>query len=325
MSQRVSGLRTLLALLLLGLVALNAVAYQHAHAMLHFVPSGEKTNPPERLSLLEKLRVVAMGITVPRPLAGQPPSDLAGILTEEQIAVDDRIHLGAWWIPSPKRRGTVIAVHGYSGGKSQLLEEAREFLRLGWSVLLVDRRGSGGSSEAYTTIGYREADDVLAALRFVVDRERTSGPIVLYGRSMGAAAIMRAVSIDGSRINGVILEGVFGRLSETVARRFELMGLPAHPLSDLLVFWGGFQFDFSGFAHNPVDYARSVRVPTLMLHGRADPRATLAQAVAVYEALSGPKHLETFERIGHQSILKQNARGWRKQVGAFLTTTLVRQ
>lgn len=309
-------------LLVAGLVVLNLVAYQHAHAMLHFVPSGAKTRPPEGLSLPGKLTVLATGITVPRPGEPEPPGDLASVVVTKRITVDDHIVLGAWWIPSPAARGTAIAFHGYSVEKSQLVEEAREFRRLGWNVLLVDCRGSGGSSEAYTTIGYREADDVLAAVRFAQDAMHGTRPIVLYGRSMGAAAVLRAVSMEDSGVAGVIVEGVFGRLSETVARRFELMGLPAHPLADLLVFWGGFQFGFSGFEHNPLDYARSIRVPTLMLHGRDDPRATVTEALAVHGALAGRKHLEIFEGAGHQSILKFDAAGWRKQVGSFLAATV---
>jgi len=35
------------------------------------------------------------------------------------------------------------------------------------SVLLVDFRGSGDSSEAYTTIGFDEAKDVAAVMRLV--------------------------------------------------------------------------------------------------------------------------------------------------------------
>ena len=42
--------------------------------------------------------------------------------------------------------------------------QARMFLHMGASVLLVDFRGSGESSESYTTIGFREADDVAHAV-----------------------------------------------------------------------------------------------------------------------------------------------------------------
>ena len=46
------------------------------------------------------------------------------------------------------------------------------FRKLGYSTLLVDFRGSGGSSEATTTIGVLEADDVAAAVAFA----RTTWP-----------------------------------------------------------------------------------------------------------------------------------------------------
>jgi alpha-beta hydrolase superfamily lysophospholipase len=60
----------------------------------------------------------------------------------------------------------------------------------------------------------REAEDVAAA--FVYARESWPGqPIVLYGVSMGSAAILRAVAVEGVRPAGLILEGAFDRLLTT--------------------------------------------------------------------------------------------------------------
>lgn len=42
--------------------------------------------------------------------------------------------------------------------------------------------------------------------------------------------------------------------------------------------WGGWQQGFNGFRHNPVDYARRVRVPTLLMQGDRDDRVSVAEA-----------------------------------------------
>ena len=98
----------------------------------------------------------------------------------------------------------VILFYGYSAEKTSLLDEARAFLDLGASVLLVDFRGSGGSSESYTTVGVHEAEDVAAAIRYA--RERLShGNVFLFARSMGAAAILRAVRAHAVQLDGVML------------------------------------------------------------------------------------------------------------------------
>jgi pimeloyl-ACP methyl ester carboxylesterase len=211
----------------------------------------------------------------------------------------------------------VILFHGYSAEKTSLLGEARAFLDLGASALLVDFRGSGGSSESYTTVGVHEAEDVAAAMGFA--RERLShGNVFLFGRSMGAAAILRAVHAHGTQPDGVILEAVFDTLLNTVRHRFRAMELPAFPSAELLVFWGGRQWGFDGFGHNPSDYAASVHCPALLMHGERDPRVRLTEARRVFEAIPGLKEFVTFQQSGHESYLSDNANPWRNAVERFI-------
>jgi hypothetical protein len=56
-----------LAFLAAGFATLNVVACNHARAFLSFAPNGEKSPRPERLSLAEKLKVLVMGVSNPRP------------------------------------------------------------------------------------------------------------------------------------------------------------------------------------------------------------------------------------------------------------------
>jgi hypothetical protein len=84
---------------------------------------------------------------------------------------------------------------------------------------------------------------------------------------MGAAAILRAVHAHAIQPDGVILEAVFDTLLNTVRHRFRAMQVPAFPSAELLVFWGGRQWGFDGFEHNPSGYAASVHCPTLLMHG----------------------------------------------------------
>jgi alpha-beta hydrolase superfamily lysophospholipase len=51
-------------------------------------------------------------------------------------------------------------------------------------------------------------------------------------------------------------------------------------------------------------------VPTLMLHGSRDQRATLAQATSVFEALAGPKRLCVFEGAEHEQLLLADRTLW---------------
>src|SRR5262249_49558811 len=278
--------------------------------MTHFAADGSRTPPPERLSAAGKLGVLLTGVRLPRPVNDRTPDQL-GLGYETHAIEGGPFALEAWYVPCPQPRGTVLLVHGYGGCKAGLLDEARAFHDLGFACLLVDFPDSGGSEGDVTTIGYREADDVARTVAFA--RRRWPGPVVLFGQSMGAAAVLRAVGACGVKAEAVVLECPFDRLLSTVEARFRSMRLPAFPAARVLVFWGGVQHGFNVFGHNPVDYARGVTCPPLLLHGADDPRVTPAEAQAVHASLAGPKRLHVFEGLGHQPYVAARQEEWKRQ------------
>jgi len=307
----------LLILLAVGFVLLNVLAYNHAHAMTHFTTDGTRTSKPEELSLWAKIRVLLTGVNVPRPSSGRVPSDLAPRCRALSISGLDCVTLAAWYCDQGEGTPLVILFHGYAADKTSLLTEARILLDLGASVLLVDFRGSGGSSEPYTTIGVDEGYDVGAVVRYASDSLSHSS-IVLFGQSMGAAAILRAVYTRLVAPDAIILEAVFDRMLNTVRNRFAAMGVPSFPSAQLLVFWGGWQLGFDGFAHNPVEYAQSVNCPALFMHGVDDPRATIDEGRRVFEAVRGDKEFKEFESVGHEAYASKFPDEWQAAVARII-------
>jgi uncharacterized protein len=143
-------------------------------------------------------------------------------------------------------------------------------------------------------------------------------PLILYGVSMGAAAVMRAVGRDGVQADAVILESPFSTMVDAARNRFRAMGLPTFPSAELLVFWGSIQQGYNGFDNNPVDYARSINVPALLMHGDQDLRVTVEQTNAIYERLGGVKQLVSFPGVGHSSLIAAAADKWKGEVKGFL-------
>ncbi len=191
-------------------------------------------------------------------------------------------------------------------------------MELGVSVLLVDFRGSGNSSESYTTIGIHEGSDVATVAHYASENFSHSSTI-LFGKSMGAAAILRAAYEETIAPDAVILEAVFDRMLSTVCNRFDIMGAPSFPAARLLVFWGGVQFGFNGFENNPVEYAHSLKCPALFMHGANDPRAKLSEGRDVYNAVPGNrKWFKEFADAGHQSYVAANPGQWKEAVLEFL-------
>lgn len=305
-----------------GIVALNGLAYQQARAMMWFANPGARTQRPERLSGLEKIQVLFTGIRVPRPENTASPADFDLPFETLRIPVDRTVTVEAWSIPAESTRGTVVLFHGYAAAKEELLPEARRFHGWGYTVWLVDFRGSGGSSERYTTIGYLEAEDVAAAVQMIRSQSR-SVPVILYGRSMGAAAVLRAIRAHDVSADAVILESVFDKLTTTAGNRFQLMGLPAFPGANLLVFWGGVAAGFPASRHNPVDDAPACHAPTLMLHGELDLNARIDEGQRVLHQL-GDRHarLIPFPNTGHSPTLQADPEKWQQAIQEFFSERL---
>ena len=100
--------------------------------------------------------------------------------------------------------------------------------------------------------------------------------------------------------------------------RDELMGMPVFPMARLLVFWGGAQHGFDAFEHNPVDYARRISIPTLLMHGDRDAMVHVNEAERVAASLAGPKLFHVFADVGHEGYLARRPDKWKALVEQFL-------
>ncbi len=304
-------------LLVVGFIVANTLAYQHAHAMMYFSDESVPQLHIEHLSFSQKLKTLLTGVKLTRPNTNKKPSALSKNCETTHIPSDQNITLGAWYCPVSNDKPLVILFHGYLKDKSSLIDEAKVFMQEEHSVLLVDFRGSGESTASYTTIGFHEADDVTAAFQYA-RQHYAYDKIILYGQSMGAAAILRAVHSHQVNADGLIIEAVFDRLLNTVKNRFHLLGVPASPGAQLLVFWGGWQTGFDGFDHNPVDYARAVQSPTLFFHGENDDRVWLPQARSVYKSVPATKYFSTFPETVHEPHLARHPDKWTREIKFFL-------
>lgn len=291
---------------------LNVVAFIHAYKFTHFSSSAVvRTRDAKDLSASEKLVALVLGIDNPRPTHQSKP-DVAYRTVE--IGQSDTIR--CWQIAVKNPKGVVILFHGYAGDKSQLYKRSKSFMTLGYNVLLVDFLGSGDSDCNTTSVGFWEAIQVKACYDFVA--METDRPIYLFGTSMGAVAIMKAMNDYPLKPEGIILECPFGSLYKTVCARFHTMGVPTFPMAGLLTFWGGIQQGYWAFSHNPVRYAPSINCAALLLYGQRDDRVSVEETKAIYANLHGHKMLRIYPNEGHDVFTPRNVNQWERDVSDFL-------
>lgn len=304
--------------LLIGVAGVNLLAYRHARSFMTFSESGAHTRAPETLGARDRFAVLLSGVTVHRPTNSQTPSDAGLEYDVHRYLTANGESLEAWYVPSPQDSEVLFVLfHGYAASKEDMLPVAAELHADGHSCFLVDFYGSGGSSGTGTTIGILEAEDVAASVDYV--RVQWPGSkLVLYGQSMGGAAILRAVAVTGVEPDGVILEAVFDRMVSTVGNRFRTMGLPPTPFAQLLLFWGGVQVGENVFRHNPAGYARKVVCPALVLHGGLDPRVTPEQTRSLFSQLSGWKRRSEYDGVGHSAVVGSDPGRWSRDVESLV-------
>ncbi|NET11146.1 MAG: alpha/beta fold hydrolase [Symploca sp. SIO2B6] len=299
-----------------SLLGVNGLAFMHGRAMTTLVPqAGPRTQSPEALGPLARIRILLTGVQLPRPTATPPPTDLGFQFEVLTFASDSGHQLEAWYAQATQGDSTSLFIlfHPYGGSKTNMVAIARELLTMGHSVMLVDFYGSGGSSGTTTSIGYFEALDVVAAVTYARDQWQPK-TIGLYGASMGGAAVLRAVAVHTVEVEAIAIESAFDSLLHTVQNRFDAMGLPVILFPELLVFWGGQQQSFNGFSHNPAAYAQQVTIPTLLIHGKDDQRVSFAQSQAIYTNLQGWKQFSLYPGSGHGSSLSHNPEQWRTDI-----------
>jgi len=296
-------------------VLLNIIGAFHAWKFTHFYDDGGRRNKlPEQMSTGEKIKTILFGVRIAKSATTSFPS-----VPYETVLLHTAggLRLEGWWIPAKAATGTVILFHGYNGNKGSLLPEANRFRALGYNTFLLDFRAHG-NSEGYTcSVGYKEAEDVTLAWEYV--KQKNKQPVILWGVSMGAAAILKAVPEYGLTPKQLILQCPFATLTDAVKSRMRAVHLPAFPFSQVLTFWGGIEQGFWGAGFKPESYARQIHMPVLYFYGKQDIRVTEQETREVFAHLgTRQKKLYIFPNAGHQSFCGKDSTTWMKEVTAFL-------
>lgn len=308
--------KSLIYVLMATFVSMNLVAIFHSYKFTHFVEGDKvtRTSAPSKLSFVQKVTTILFGVNNPKP-----HSNLK--LPDNYFAkkLKSNVELEIWENDIPGSKGAVLLFHGYSADKSSLLKNAEFFNELGYSTILTDLMGCGNSEGLQTTIGYLEADNVKTVYEYA---EKKYPNIILYGNSMGAASLMRAISIYKIDPSKLIIECPFGSMEQTVENRFENMNIPTFPMSYLLTFWGGTINGFWAFGHNPTDYSKDIIQPVLVMYGAEDKNVKRVEVDTIYKSLASEnKSLKIFPKAGHENYLTNFPDEWKGSIATFINVS----
>lgn len=296
-------------------IFLNIVVAFHAYKFTHFYDNGAITikNKDEK-SGWDITKEMLFGIN-----AQKQKNTVTADSTFKTIFLKtkDSLKLEAWYIPVDSAVGTVILFHGHGGTKSGVIKESEAFNKMGYNCMLIDFRAHGNSEGNTCTIGYDETEDIKLAYDYISSKGEKN--IVLWGISMGASTITKAVKDYQLEPEKIILEMPFGTIEDAVIGRVKMMGLPPQPISTLLTFWGGAEHGFWAFGMKPQEFVASIKCPVLLQWGKNDPRVSRSEEDILFKNITNSiKKFVIYETAGHESLCKKEPEKWNMEVAAFL-------
>jgi uncharacterized protein len=150
-------------------------------------------------------------IYLPFGTAGSPSAAGLDSAEEVQLATDDGLELGAWFVP-PATEATgagVVMLPGNAGNRSLRAPLARELSEAGLAVLLVEYRGYAGNPGRPSEAGL--ATDARAAYAHLEQRSGIDR-IVVFGESLGAAVAV-GLARD-AQLHALVLRSPFTALAD---------------------------------------------------------------------------------------------------------------
>lgn len=230
-------------------------------------------------------------------------------LPVETIGKAERIH--GWWIPAAEpARGVLLHLHGNGANIGANIGPAYRFHKLGFSVFMIDYRGYGQSEGGFPTEAQVYEDTKTAWNYLTQERQIPAEQIFLYGHSLGGA-IAIDLAVDHPNAAGLIVESTFTSMRQMVDQRGGFGIFPA----DLLLTQ----------RFNSIAKIRALKLPILLIHGKADPMVPAVMSEKLFAAAPEPKELLLIPGAGHNDVGEIGGEGYLKAIDRFVNQVQTRQ
>jgi pimeloyl-ACP methyl ester carboxylesterase len=133
-----------------------------------------------------------------------------------------------WFFPGLRGAPTIVLCHGYESSRGELLTLVSALQDHQYNTFVFDFAAHGGNA-GMTTLGYREADEVRAAIDVLAARtDVDANNFGLWGYNLGAYAALREAEKD-RRVHAIVLDSVYDLPEEMVKVGVERSGLGGFP------------------------------------------------------------------------------------------------
>jgi pimeloyl-ACP methyl ester carboxylesterase len=177
-----------------------------------------------------------------------------------------------WFFPGLRGAPTIVLCHGYESSRGELLTLVSALQDHQYNVFVFDFAAHGANA-GLTTLGYREVEELRAAIDLLAARNDVNPALFgIWGYNLGAYAALREAEND-KRIRALVLDSVYDQPSQMVKVGVERNGLGGFPF---MIRAAQFSFEYLNYAHreDPPLSRKLITlagVPTLYIQALDDP------------------------------------------------------
>ena len=134
-----------------------------------------------------------------------------------------------WFFPGLRGAPTIVLLHGYQSSRGELLTLVSALQDHQYNVFVFDF-AAHGSNDGLTTFGYRESDEVRAAVDTLATRHDVDPTrFGLWGYNLGAYSALREAEKD-SRVRALVLDSIYDVPKQMVKIGVEKTGVGGFPM-----------------------------------------------------------------------------------------------
>jgi alpha-beta hydrolase superfamily lysophospholipase len=224
--------------------------------------------------------------------------------TDHFVLVDDGAAISCRFYVCAQDAPSILYFHGNGEVVSDYDYIAPVYNRLGVNLFVADYRGYGSSSGTPTFSALlKDAHIVFRSFNEILREGQHTSAVFVMGRSLGSIPGIELALHYGGQMEGLIIESGIGSMSTLMAHMGlsgEALGLP------------------TGFPN--VTKIRSIKLPTLILHGEYDSLIPATEAYALYEnSASQDRRLVIIPNAEHNDIMMVGGDKYFGEIRSFVS------
>ena len=210
-----------------------------------------------------------------------PPSDM-------QVLSVDGIELkGKYFNVSDSASCLYIFAHGWARSWQNMLKYYPVVDDCQCNILMYDHRAHGESGGQFPTGGVMEAKDLLTISEWVISAKKYDwNQIAWLGSSWGAGAALIAGADDRSPAFIIADSPYQDWYTAIFERAIEDYGSWINGIAPAVMLWVNIRADLNYKEASPMEAAKNITEPVLLIHSKADPKTSSEQSVKIAKNLN---------------------------------------